>query len=44
MIRQMLDKIDALDTTDNIKRLHLNNLIENIGDDLRNKRIALNCK
>ncbi len=43
MIRQRLDAIDALNANDNIKRMHLNNLIENIGDDLRNKRIKLNC-
>jgi hypothetical protein len=43
-IRKRLDVIDALDASDNIKQLHLNDLMENVGDDLRNKRIELNCR
>jgi hypothetical protein len=43
MIRQRLDAIDALNASDDIKRMHLNDVMENAGDDLRNKRIKLNC-
>ena len=43
MILNRLDAIEALDASDNIKKLHLDDMMENIGDDLRNKRIKLNC-
>ena len=43
MILERLDAIEALDASDKIKKLHLDDMIENIGDDLRNKRIKLNC-
>jgi len=43
MIRRRLNAIDALDASDDIKRMHLNDVMENVGDDLRNKRIKLNC-
>ena len=43
MILNWLDAIEALDASDNIKKLHLDDMMENIGDDLRNKRIKLNC-
>lgn len=42
LIRDQLDAIEALNVSDNIKRIHLNDLMENVGDDLRNKRIKLN--
>ena len=43
MILNWLDAIEALDASDNIKKLHLDGMMENIGDDLRNKWIKLNC-
>ena len=43
MILERLDAIEALDASDKIKKLHLDDMMENIGDDLRNKRIKLNC-
>jgi uncharacterized protein RhaS with RHS repeats len=43
MITERLNAIDALNASDDIKRLHLNDVMENVGDDLRNKRIKLNC-
>jgi RHS repeat-associated protein len=43
LIKDQLDVIDALDASDDIKRMHLNDVMENVGDDLRNKRIKLNC-
>ncbi|GHT71981.1 hypothetical protein AGMMS50239_41290 [Bacteroidia bacterium] len=43
LIKSRLDAIDALKASDDIKRLHLDDLMENVGDDLRNKRIKLNC-
>ena len=36
-----LDEIEALDVDDIIKRMHVNDLMENTGDDLRNNRIRL---
>ena len=42
MILSRLDEIEALDVDDIIKRMHLNDLMENIGDNLRNNRIRLN--
>lgn len=42
MILSRLDKIEALDVDDIISRMHLNDLMENTGDDLRNNRIRLN--
>jgi hypothetical protein len=42
MIRSRLDAIDALDANDAIKKLHVEALMDDTGDDLRNKRIALN--
>ena len=41
MILSRLDEIEALDTDDIIKRMHVNDLMENTGDDLRNNRIRL---
>ena len=43
LISDQLDAINNLNASDDIKRLHLNDLMENVGDDLRNKRIKLNC-
>ena len=43
MILERLDAIETLDASDKIKKLHLDDMMENIGDDLRNKRIKLNC-
>ena len=42
MILSRLDEIEALDADDIIKRMHVNDLMENTGDDLRNNRIRLN--
>ena len=42
MILSRLDEIEVLDVDDIIKRMHLNDLMENIGDNLRNNRIRLN--
>jgi hypothetical protein len=42
MIRQRLDAIDALNASDDIKQMYVNDVMENFGDDLRNKRIKLN--
>jgi len=42
MILRRLDEIEPLDVDDIIKRMHLNDLMENTGDDLRNNRIRLN--
>lgn len=42
MILSRLDEIEALDVDDIIKRMYLNDLMENIGDNLRNNRIRLN--
>ena len=41
MILSRLDEIEALDTDDITKRMHVNDLMENTGDDLRNNRIRL---
>lgn len=41
MIFSRLDEIEALDADDIIKRMHVNDLMENTGDDLRNNRIRL---
>ena len=41
MILSRLDEIEALDADDIIKRMHVNDLMENTGDDLRNNRIRL---
>lgn len=41
MIFSRLDEIEALDVDDIIKRMHVNDLMENTGDDLRNNRIRL---
>lgn len=41
MILSRLDEIEALDTDDIIKRMHVNDLMENTGDDLRSNRIRL---
>ena len=41
-ILSRLDEIEPLDVDDIIKRMHLNDLMENTGDDLRNNRIRLN--
>ena len=42
MILSRLDEIEALDADDIIKQMHVNDLMENTGDDLRNNRIRLN--
>ena len=42
MILSRLDEIEALDADDIIKRMHVNDLMENTGDDLRNNRLRLN--
>ena len=42
MIFSRLDEIEPLDADDIIKRMHVNDLMENTGDDLRNNRIRLN--
>lgn len=42
MILSRLDEIEALDVDDIISRMHVNDLMENTGDDLRNNRIRLN--
>ena len=42
MILSRLDEIEALDADDIRKRMHVNDLMENTGDDLRNNRIRLN--
>ena len=34
LIRKRLDAIDALKASDSIKRMHLNDVMENVGDDL----------
>ena len=39
MILSRLDEIKALDADDIIKRMHINDLMENTGDDLRSGRI-----
>ncbi|TKI69464.1 hypothetical protein FC756_09085 [Lysinibacillus mangiferihumi] len=33
-----LDEIEALNANNDVKRMHLNDIIENIGDDLQKKR------
>ena len=43
MILNRLDAIESLNASDHIKKMHLDDMMENIGDDLRNKRIKLNC-
>ena len=42
MILSRLDEIEALDADDIIGRIHVNDLMENTGDDLRNNRLRLN--
>ena len=42
MILSRLDEIEAFDADDVIKRMHINDLIENTGDNLRSNRIRLN--
>lgn len=42
MILSRLNEIEALDVDNIIKRVHVNDLVENIGEDLRNNRIRLN--
>lgn len=42
MILSRLDEIEALDADDIIKRMHINDLMEKTGDDLRSNRIRLN--
>jgi RHS repeat-associated protein len=44
MIRGQLDAVEALKASDNIKRMHVNDIMNNTGNDLRNNRITLNCK
>ena len=39
MILNRLDAIESLNASDHIKKMHLDDMMENIGDDLRNKRI-----
>ena len=42
MILSRRDEIEALDADDIIKRIHVNDLMEKTGDDLRSNRIRLN--
>jgi len=42
MILSRLNEIEALDADDIIKRIYVNDLMENTGDDLRNNRLRLN--
>lgn len=42
MILNRLDAIKSLNASDHIK-MHLDDMMENIGDDLRHKRVKLNC-
>ena len=42
MLLSRRDEIEPLDVDDIIKRMHLNDLMENTGDDLRYNRIRLN--
>ncbi len=43
LISLKLDEIEALNANDDVKRMHLNDVMENIGYFLRKKRIKLNC-
>lgn len=42
MITRRLDYIDSLNADDAIKKLHVDALMDDVGDDLKNKRITLN--
>jgi hypothetical protein len=42
-IRKELDAIEAVDVTDNIKRKHVNDLMDDYRGKLATKQIKLNC-
>lgn len=43
MILTRLNEIESLNASDDIKRMHVDALMDNVREDLMNKRIQLNC-